>query len=228
MPKYLRLSQIGNMHRENEDSYFHNSFDELHEGELFERILLPYENALSNLDDTSWLSLKKEAEKLCIKRDKKKRWRELFDKLNEAKGYVFLKSIGYQEISFIPRAKKNGVETPDLRGIKSGATALCEVKTKNISDAFIDAMDKSRVIRTSGILAEKLKPILEEIFRKAESQLNSMQAISRCEKYIYLIITYDNEEVDSSFPKKLNEQTQQLFKAMNIKDIKLVIHGDVY
>jgi hypothetical protein len=228
MPKYLRLYQIGNMYRENENSYFHSSFDELHESESFERFLLPYENALSNLDEISWSFLKEEAEKLCISRDKNERWREFFDKLNEAKGYVFLKSIGCQEISFIPRAETNGVETPDLKGIKNGSTILCEVKTKNISDVFIDAMDNSRVIRTNEILAEKLKAILEKIFRKAESQLNSMQSLSQCEKYIYLIITYDNEEVDPSFSKKLNVQTQQLFQSMNMDNLKLVIHGDVY
>ncbi|MFT7490838.1 MAG: hypothetical protein ACI80S_000419 [Pseudohongiellaceae bacterium] len=228
MPKYLRLSEIGNMYREKKKSYFHSSFDELHESESFERFLLPYENALSDLDEISWLFLKDEAEKLCISRDKNNRWRELFDKLNEAKGYIFLKSIGYQKISFIPRAKKNGIETPDLKGIRNGSTALCEVKTKNISDAFIDATSNSSVIRTNERLAEKLKPILEKVFRKAESQLNSIEPLSQCEKYIYLVITHDNEEVDPVFLKKLNVKIQQLFKSMNTNNLKLVIHGEGY
>jgi hypothetical protein len=226
MQKYVRLSQIGCLYRENEDSYFHPSFDELHDGESFERFLSAYENDLAKLDDNSWEYLKEETEKLCIYQDKNKRWTPLFDKLNEARGYVFLKSLGCKEIAFIRPSKKGGEERPDLKGEKEGSSVLCEVKTKHISDVFINARDNSRVIRTNEILADKLKSILKDTFEKAGSQLNAMPESSKYEKWIYLIINYDNQEVDASFPNKLNSQTRLLFNSMDMGGLKLAIHNE--
>lgn len=222
--EFLRLNEIAVLHRDNINSYFHESYDEIHNGS-FKNFLISYENDLSKLDDKSWCLLKKEAEKLCIKRDRNGYWSKLFDKLNEVRGYVFLKSKGYIKVSFIPCAKKNNIETPDFIGERETSKALCEVKTKHISDALKSKMENSQAIITNEILPDALKDLLKKTFIKARNQLNSYMT-SVPEKYIYLIIDYDNQGVDKTYPKKLNEQTRELFSSIDMKGVDLVIHDE--
>lgn len=150
----------------------------------------------------------------------------MFDKLNEVKGYKFLKSIGCEEVSFIPRSIKHGIETPDLKGYKNGALVLCEVKTKHVSDEFIHARDNSDVIRTDERLPEALEKLLSNTFKKAASQLNSELDSVTSEKYIYLNIEYDNESVSPHIRRVLNIQTRNVFNSINFIGIKLVIDNE--
>ena len=54
--------------------------------------------------------LKSEARPHLKAPDQKRRWPQLFDRLNEAKGYNHLVSIGCENVKFIPRVKtdRNG------------------------------------------------------------------------------------------------------------------------
>jgi len=69
------------------------------------------ERVLQELDADSWGCLLEKASKyLAVKHDKRG-WQQLFDILNEARAYRYLKQIGCSDIRFIREAKK---PTPDL------------------------------------------------------------------------------------------------------------------
>ena len=86
-------------------------------------------------------------------------------------------------------------------------------------------MENSQAIITNEILPDALKDLLKKTFIKARNQLNSYMT-SVPEKYIYLIIDYDNQGVDKTYPKKLNEQTRELFSSIDMKGVDLVIHDE--
>jgi hypothetical protein len=92
------------------------------------------ERDLQGLDQPAWGALKTELAPLMAVRDPKRGWRPLFDILDHAKAYNYLKRIGYTHVEFIPRATVKGQATPDLRGASPSGAALCEVKTINVSE----------------------------------------------------------------------------------------------
>jgi len=86
------------------------------------------ESEFQGLDDEAWQFLKGEAMPRLKSPHPTRRWQQLFDTLNEAKGYNHLARIGCTDIKFIPRATTNKVQTPDLRGLLGVTRVLCEVK----------------------------------------------------------------------------------------------------
>lgn len=86
------------------------------------------ERELQGLDAAAWELLKGEALPRLKSTHPTRGWEQLFDTLNEAKGYNYLARIGCADIKFIPRAKKGKVQTPDLRGLLGTTCVVCEVK----------------------------------------------------------------------------------------------------
>lgn len=221
--KFVRLNELASLYSEKVGSYFHRSRDNVINDEIFEEQYLLIENELCELDIDSWNFLKEETGSLCTAINGKRGWSPLFDKLNEAKGYCFLKSIEYSIISFIPRAKINGIETPDLMGWRDTSQALCEVKTIHVSDDLIAATENMTVFTSQDTLTSGLRKKLEYTFNKATSQINSYTEFTSPEKFIYLIIEYDD---GIFFNKEFNEQTRELFNTMSLTDINLLIHNE--
>jgi len=89
---------------------------------------------LQSLDPAAWAFLKSELQPLLTTKDPKRGWQPLFDKLNQAKAYNYLKGIGYGIVEFIPPSAVRGQKTPDLRARTDSVSALCEVKTINVSE----------------------------------------------------------------------------------------------
>ena len=95
----------------NEPNYFANFEDALRllgAPELYKRL----EDDLQQLDVNSWRGLKKRVVKYTAIREEDRGWDQFFHILSEAKGYLYLKSLGCDEIRFIP--EEDGVRTPDL------------------------------------------------------------------------------------------------------------------
>src|SRR6266568_1992775 len=99
------------------------------------------ERDLQGLDVDAWAFLKNEALQYVNSWNEKSsrngnpRGREsLLNILYQAKAYNFLKTKGCSAIHFIPRAKKDGVKTPDLEATDGAIRLLCEVKTFNRSE----------------------------------------------------------------------------------------------
>ena len=94
--------------------------------------LLEIEGDLQQLDPKAWQAFKAKTIRLVATTD---RWgwnMELFDCFNEAKAYCFLKEEGYTDIEFIP--ERQGIRTPDLRGVRQDGKVQVEVKTIHESD----------------------------------------------------------------------------------------------
>ena len=218
------MNELVSCHPNDNSSRFYNFWEAFYEIPERVQAFTLIEEELSQLYDESWSLLKNEACKLCITSDTNRGWSQLFDKLNEAKGYCFLKSMGCVNIRFIPRAKKKNIETPDLEGWKDKSNILCEVKTINISDQNIMAGKKIKAQTVDDSITPGLKKKLENMFTKASSQLNSYPVTTNTNKFIYLIITYDE---DLDYKNELNKQTRKIFNAMGLASIQLAIHNEI-
>jgi hypothetical protein len=150
------------------------------------------EAELQGLDPVSWDLLKAELTPLFIRRDPKRAWQPLFDKLNEAKGYNYLVRMGCTNVEFVPRSSREGQKTPDVQGSSGATKVLCEVKTIDISENE-SACRKNGSVR--GILIQlqvgffnKLKSVLE----KARDQMTAYCPTVGTIKIAYVIINYDD------------------------------------
>ena len=222
--KYIRLSELVSLHHpDDESSRFYNFWETFYEKTGRVQAFSLIENELSALDDISWNFLKAEAKTLCVKSDERRGWNQLFDKLNEAKGYCFLKLMGCTNISFIHRETKSNIETPDLVGWKNTSQVLCEVKTINISDGLVSERINMSGMYAQNTLTAGLTNKLESTITKAVSQLNSYSKLPDTKKYMFLVITYDE---DLDYRNELNTQTRNLFNTMNPVGIDLVIFNE--
>jgi hypothetical protein len=88
---------------------------------------------LQGLDNEAWEFLKGEALPRLRSRHPTRGWHQLFDTLNEAKGYNHLVRIDCKSVRFIPRSKIDKIQTPDIRGLLGANPILCEVKTTRAS-----------------------------------------------------------------------------------------------
>ena len=111
--------------------------------------------------------LKEEARPLLTSRDNRGRgWPQLFDILNEARAYNYLKSLGCTNLRFIPRSHEKNEKSADLERSLPLHCVWCEVETINISDeeiAFRTAPPKARslpITITAGFL-KKLRATVE-------------------------------------------------------------------
>src|SRR5947207_8311522 len=94
------------------------------------------EKTLGRLDSAAWEQLRDKALPYVTADDACRRHQQLISTLDEARGYVFLADQGYDRIEIIkPKNNEKGHhQSPDLAAIKSGSTAILEVKTVNESD----------------------------------------------------------------------------------------------
>ena len=86
------------------------------------------EQILSRLDSTAWEKLSKKALAGVKADDPTRRHHQLFNLLNEARGYAHLLDEGYTHIEFIEDLTG---KSPDLFAKKNDSTAILEVKTVN-------------------------------------------------------------------------------------------------
>ena len=124
------------------------------------------------LDNEAWSALKTSAAPYLVKGKPNGRgWSQLISILNEARGYIYLSEMGCTEIRFIPRVKKEGIETPDLIGELDATRALCEVKTILISDIEIRARRNIEVRSAETSLTPEFLKKLDDTLDKARNQL---------------------------------------------------------
>ena len=150
------------------------------------------EAELGGLDSVSWSYLKTELVPLLTKKDAKRGWRALFDRINEAKGYNYLAIFGCTDIEFIPRSPKQGEPTPDLRGSLGHIKVLCEVKTIGISQ-----VEAAR--RNDGSVGTILAELEDGFFNKLTATLETArrQMVTFCpdpgtKRIAYVIVDFDD------------------------------------
>jgi hypothetical protein len=150
------------------------------------------EQVLSRLDSTAWEKLSKKALAGVTADDPTRRYHQLFNALNEARGYAYLEDEGYNAIGFIEDLTG---KSPDLRAKKNSSIAILEVKTVNQSDEDIknESLHKNEAIKVSPMLSEKFKARIKRNIRDAQEQLKRYQA-SATRRVIFLFIHMESSQ----------------------------------
>jgi hypothetical protein len=171
---------------------------------------------LQALDELSWHFLKSEL--VSCRRDSKRGWQSLFDKLNQAKAYRYLKGAGYTDIEFIPPSSLNGCKTPDLRACRKSEKALCEVKTINVSDVEVQRRASGGVQAISDQLDPEFFDKLRSTLTAAESQIKAYESEPATKKIAYVIVNFDDRfhEYANHYQNQIAEFTSQ-FAELNME-----------
>lgn len=156
------------------------------------KCLRDIEADLQGLDSTSWCCFKTDLVPLLTKKDLKRGWRELFDRLNEAKGYNYLVRAGCTDVRFIPRSSTHGQKTPDLEGSLGATKVLCEVKTINISEAECARRDSGGVISIPIQLPDGFFNKMKSVLEAARDQMLTYYPAPGTKRVAYIILNYDD------------------------------------
>lgn len=205
------------------DAYFQN-FEKNVQGSPrhVKKIYLSWENELNGLDGNAWELLKSEASSYLIRKDRSGRgWQQLFDILNQARAYNYLKAIGCSDVRFIPRSD---TRTPDLEGILDSVRTLCEVKTINISEEEARARReftvRTIVTRLDGGFFRKLKSDLLQ----AMDQLRAYDTTNEARYFAYVNLCFD--DFLGEFKREYFRQIDQYLSDNPIPGIAIVFHND--
>ena len=208
------------------DAYFQN-FDENvrksphHVNEIY----LRREKELRGLDPDSWKFLKSEASPYLVCKDPSGRgWQQLFDILNQARAYNYLKTLGCSNIRFIPRADKQALRTPDIEALLESDRVLCELKTINISQKEIHVRT-SFTVRSIGVRLD------DGFFRKlhsdvidAKNQMRAYDPLGTARHYVYINLCFDDSLAE--YKERYFQQIDQYLSGNPIQGVQLIFHND--
>jgi len=178
------------------------------------KVLRDFEEDLSSLDDEAWAFFKTKAQsKSCLEGEYSQKanetpkiaqekgygglhlcrsWQPLFDLRSEVRGYRYLKSIGCNDVRFIPENTGQGQQTPDLRGTLGGLTVLCEVKTINRSDDAVASSFFSLVADEQIKLSDGFFKQISKNIGKSIKQIESYGSRDNTLKIIYFFFDFDD------------------------------------
>jgi hypothetical protein len=207
------------------DAYFQNFEENVRESpHHVQEVYLRRERELQGLDPDSWKSLKSEASPYLIRKDPSRGWQQLFDILNQARAYNFLKTIGCSKIRFVPRADKQALRTPDLEAFFGPDRVLCEVKTINISQEEVHART-SFTARPIGIrLSDGFFRKLRSDIMDAKKQMQDYDLTGTARHFVYINPCFDDflaqckEEYFGEIDQYLSENP--------IPGAELIFHND--
>lgn len=172
------------------DAYFQNSEEKLrfpHVNGIYAR----RERALQGLDNAAWSHLKGKAARYLTCKDRSGRgWQQLFDLLNEARGYNYLKGLGASFIRFVPEV--NGKRTPDLEAALQGQRLLCEVKTLNISQEELAVREGRKAGRLSNELSDGFLKKLDSSIEDAIDQMRAYDDEKRARLVVFINPCFDD------------------------------------
>jgi hypothetical protein len=175
------------------DGYFIGFDNTTAEDPIKLKHFLDIEKDLQGLDSTSWEQLKTELIPLLTVRDVRRGWHQLFEKLNEAKGYNYLvREVGCTNVRFIPRSMLQGRKSPDLEGSLGPTKVFCEVKTINISEVEVSCRNDHTVRSISNRLAEGFFNKLKTALETAGKQMEAHTSIAGARKIVCVIVNYDD------------------------------------
>jgi flagellin-like hook-associated protein FlgL len=172
------------------------------------KFFLDIEHDLQALDFEAWEFLKNETLPRLKAKHPARGWHQLFETLNEAKGYIHLTSIGCTNVKFIPRSKTDNVQTPDLQGQMESTTVLCEVKTINVSEVETERRHSGGVGTTLAHLEESFFKKLMSTIDSAASQLRAFGADVGTRRIVLVVINFDDSlhEYADSYESQINDR----------------------
>lgn len=178
-------------------TYFDNFDQSVADNPVKRKHFVHLEDELAGLDTAAWMVLKGQVTPLFERRHGVRGWEPAFDKLNEAKGYNYLTTLGCTDVAFIPVSSAPGQKTPDLEGRLGSKRVFCEVKTINPSD--IEAASRSAVARGQIVSRSTQRTLPDGFFvklistlRTAEAQMRSYCADEDARRIVYVVINFDD------------------------------------
>jgi hypothetical protein len=202
------------------DAYFRDLDERLTENPHRLQFHRELERELAGLDSVAWSFLKSEVQPLLEVKYPQRGWEPLFDRLNQAKAYNYLKRGAYEGVKFIPTSSRPGRKTPDLEASKSGRRVLCEVKTVNPSEVEVHRRASGGV----GIVSDRLEP---GFFRKltsdlaeAKVQMTAFDARPDVRKLVYVIINFDDHSHE--YADRYHRQIDGYFAEHPSVDLELI------
>jgi hypothetical protein len=196
-------------------AYFQNFESSLSEIPQKLKQFCDIERDLQGLDADAWVFLKSEVAPLLVARDPKRGWQALFDKLNQAKAFNYLKAAGYQNIRFVPPSAVRGQQTPDLQA----DGVLCEVKTINISEVEADRRDCGGVGTSTDRLDEGFFRKLSSDLRKARDQMAAYSADGRTKYIAFVIVNFDDSLHE--YADRYRPQIDQYVTSVPVPDLEI-------
>ena len=172
--------------------YFENFDSSLAENPIKRKHLLHLEAELAELNSAAWSQLKVQVVPLFERKAPVRGWQAAFDKLNEAKAYKYLASLGCEELGFIPESSVSGQKTPDLKGRLGSVSMLCEVKTINPSDDEVTARGQMSARSIQGDLPAAFFAKLCSTLETARAQMDSYCQDGTSRKFVYVILNFDD------------------------------------
>jgi hypothetical protein len=202
--------------------------------ENLQRAWAARECEFKKLSREAWNRLKGDAKPHLLKNATNPRaWSQLINTLNEARGYIYLRSKGCPEPEFIPRAKQGGIETPDLKGTRGDQIAiLCEVKTINISDDEVTARSDIRSRSTEAELPPPFFIKLGKTLEKAFSQLTCYAPNEVAERVVLIIPNFDDflGEYKSAYYAQIDEflgRTEKRNCSVAVFNSRTAFHAEI-
>lgn len=174
------------------DAYFANFDASLTELPIKKARFIEIEGELQGLDAEAWAYLKAELSPLLRAKHPMRGWSQLFDKLNQATAYNYLKRVGCAGIRFIPEATANGRMTPDIAAMKDGRAVLCEVKTINTSEIEALRRVSGGVGQSTDQLDDKFLGKLQSTIEKAAEQMQAYDPNVRARRIAFVMINFDD------------------------------------
>jgi hypothetical protein len=160
--------------------------------DFFETCFKPLEEALEKLDSKAWEKLIGKALNYVTEKSPRRGYAQLFNHLNEARGYALLADRGYDEISFIDCENENR-RSPDLFGKSQNSKAILEVKTINESEKDINLkLEDSLQSRSATRLSKEFENKLHATIEEAKEQLDAFAYPDSIDKrIIFLVVRFD-------------------------------------
>jgi hypothetical protein len=150
------------------------------------------ENDLAGLDDSAWSFLKTEVVPRLTAPDPVRGWQSVFDILNQAKAYNYLKREGCLNVELIRSSSVKGLQTPDLKADLGSTLVLCEVKTVNISKNEADRRYSGGVGSTTDRVEQGFFNKLTSDLAKAKGQMLAYDSGNVAKKIVYVIVNFDD------------------------------------
>lgn len=220
--KFDRLYELRNLG--GQEGYFSDLEESLRQL-LSYKFLAELVESLNRLDEKSWNYLKGQCKSLLCNFSGARGWSQLFDRLNEAKGYGYLLDRGCSSPKFI-RSGKKGNQTPDLEASDGTSEYLCEVKTINRSDKEIMRRKNREAKEVAYVLSDKLKSKLEDVAGKAINQLKGYEGAENKIKIVFFVIHLDNWQPESK--KAIFPEIRTFLDGLGEGGIEFVLYGFDY
>jgi hypothetical protein len=219
--EFPRIYELGDLVREPESAtaYFRNLDKSLAEWPLKRGCYRELEAQLQGVDAEAWADLKAEVTPLLMARDPVRGWQSLFDILNHARAFNYLRKIGCTGIRFIPRSRNKGRRTPDLSGDLESAKVLCEVKTINSSKDEAERRLGGGVGTTTDVLSPEFFRKLDHDIVQAKEQMTTHDP-DAARRIVYVVVNFD--DLLHEYADRYGEQISQHIREQGVTGVEVI------